>query len=367
MNVCEHCDESFPNIVELYRHKYKSHQQSLVLYNHLGSDRARGEEGSQEVVSFNPGKEITQYDPSTSQLNVTLNGKRKLENIDLEDHHVVKRKRGGKAYNRVHKIKPASKHNESNEFHEPEKKIEIVDADKKEVIQVDRSNNQDEAVDINEPMDIKPVVEIDYKNLYEVCRMELKAQEEKFRQAMSKIKKECGRDIIKIKKKFKKREQDLKKDLFAQKRHYDENIKEMESFHQDNVTLLKGKIKSLKEDDISFRPLSEAIFNCITIEEIYKIKSLLKQHKIEELIENHLDTLQKLFLSLSHGVIPLCQPQRDVISDFQRSLIEKIETSTPVEAKELILQNIMEIINLFSIIDQSLQLATNSYKKFVKN
>ena len=41
---------------------------------------------------------------------------------------------------------------------------------------------------------------------------------------MSKIKTECGRDIIKIKKEIKKREQDHQKDLFAQKRHYDESI-----------------------------------------------------------------------------------------------------------------------------------------------
>ena len=39
------------------------------------------------------------------------------------------------------------------------KKFEVVDADKMQVIHVDRCNNQDEAVDINEPMDNKPVVD----------------------------------------------------------------------------------------------------------------------------------------------------------------------------------------------------------------
>ena len=55
----------------------------------------------------------------------------------------------------------------------------------------------------------------------------------------------------------------------------------MESVHRNNVTMLNGKIKLLKEDDISFRPLSEAIFNCIATEEIYKT---MQQYKIEELI-----------------------------------------------------------------------------------
>ena len=69
--------------------------------------------------------------------------------------------------------------------------------------------------------------------------------------------------------------------------------------------------------------------------------------------------------SLSYGVIPICQPQRDVITDYQRKLIEKIETSTPEVAKEVIMQNRMEIIRFFSIIEQSIQLATDSYRKLI--
>ena len=56
------------------------------------------------------------------------------------------------------------------------KNFEVMDTDKMHVIQVHRCNNQDEAVDIRKPMDNKQVVDIDYKNLYEICRMELIAQ-----------------------------------------------------------------------------------------------------------------------------------------------------------------------------------------------
>ena len=136
---------------------------------------------------------------------------------------------------------------------------------------------------------------------------------------------------------------------------------QMETFHSKNITILKEKIKSMERESASFKPISDAIFNCITIEELLKIKRLLKQHKIEEILEKHLDTLQKLFLSLTYGVIPICKPQRDVISNFQRNLVEKVENASPAEAKELIMKNIMEIINLFSIIEQSIQLATDSY------
>ena len=49
------------------------------------------------------------------------------------------------------------------------KNFEVMDTDKMHVIQVHRCNNQDEAVDIRKPMDNKQVVDIDYKNLYEIC------------------------------------------------------------------------------------------------------------------------------------------------------------------------------------------------------
>ena len=195
------------------------------------------------------------------------------------------------------------------------------------------SHNQVVEVKTNNPMvnqcvmaDSSIEVEsVNNKILYEKCLAELKAQTENIKIEISKIKKECGHDIIKIKKKFKKRELALKKEIKAQKKRYDENMKEMKTFHSNNMTILKEKIKLLDAEDASFKPLSDAIFNCISIEEIFKIKRLLKQHRIEEVLEKHLETLQALFLSLSYGVIPICQPQRDVVTDYQRNLIEMIE------------------------------------------
>ena len=83
---------------------------------------------------------------------------------------------------------------------------------------------------------------VNYKILYERCLAELKAQAENIKQEISKIKKECGHDIIKIKKKFKKRELALKKELIAQKKHFDGNRKEIETFHSKNVIILKKRL-----------------------------------------------------------------------------------------------------------------------------
>ena len=72
------------------------------------------------------------------------------------------------------------------------------------------------------------------------------APADKLRQAMLKNQQRMWTWYYKDFKKSKKREQDLEKDLFAQKRHYGESIKEMESFMRIMLQCYKGKIKSLK-------------------------------------------------------------------------------------------------------------------------
>ena len=66
------------------------------------------------------------------------------------------------------------------------------------------------------------------------------------------------------------------------------------------------------------------------------------------------------------GVIPICQPQRDVLTENQKKLIEKIEISTPSKAKNVIIQNRSEIVNIFDVIDQSLELTAIAYDRFRK-
>ena len=365
MNECEYCEADFPNITELYRHKYRFHKkQSLALHNHPQP---------KETMDIVPAYELD------SEPDIKLGEKRKRD--DLDSHDSKRYKSLPEASNRIvtvakpRKIKPKRKFYQVETPRplvpiEEDKPLAIESAANFDVIEASKnSNNSGNQVvsATDKPIEIIPPKEyIDYKEYYEKCVAELKAREETFKQQILKIRKECGQDIIKIKKKFKKKEQSLKKELSSQKNFYEEKTKEMEDFYDKTTVMLKEKINSMEEDKASFKPLSDAIFNCITIEEIFKIKTLLKQHKIEQVIEKHLDTLQKLFLSLSYGVIPICQPQRDIISDFQKNLIEKIETSPPDQVEKLVSNNRMEIIKIFSIIEQSIQLATDSYKKFVK-
>ena len=109
---------------------------------------------------------------------------------------------------------------------------------------------------------------------------------------------------------FKEREDNLKKELEEYKNSSQTSINEMESYYQGQIKLLQEKIKSMGENKASFKPLSDAIFNCITIEEIFKIRKLVRNREFDVLVKNHLDTLHKLFLSLTYGVIPMSTTER---------------------------------------------------------
>ena len=68
----------------------------------------------------------------------------------------------------------------------------------------------------------------------------------------------------------------------------------------------------------------EAIFNCTTLGEIFEIENLIKSQRINELQDRHYKTLKNICLSLSYGILPICQPQRNTITESQRKLVEKI-------------------------------------------
>ena len=74
------------------------------------------------------------------------------------------------------------------------------------------------------------------------------------------------------------------------------------------------------EEQADMKPLEDAIFNEPTISEIIKIEKLVGTYRFDEIMSEHLDTLQKLFMAVSYGVIPVTPPQREEISDVQRKL-----------------------------------------------
>ena len=71
-----------------------------------------------------------------------------------------------------------------------------------------------------------------------------------------------------------------------------------------------------------------------------------------------------MFLSLNYGILLICQPQRNTITESQRRLVENIQGKSKSTAIKLVLENREEIANLFSIIEDSLVLARNSFNRY---
>ena len=369
MHVCEYCGEEFPNLTELYKHKHM-HKQSLVLHSHGSRDRAiapnEKNDGrySKEVTPYVSKKRYYDSDSDSAYKRKKINYKRRRE-LDSDSELDAKR------YRRSSDLEPIE--------YKPDNKLAVVPYIKRRKKKPKRKfvtpkSDSDSEDDGNYKR---------FKNKFEkICQDELSSQKQKYEKQMgikqeeiNKIKKECSEQISVLEKQISEKEEKYKSEiseteencknkLNEQMHNYTSTISEIENHYENQINLLKEKIKSLQDDEHSFEPLNKAIFNCITIEEIFKIKKLIRNREFDELVNKHLDTLQKLFLSLSYGVIPICQPQRDVISDSQKKLIAKIETSTPSKAKNLIMQNRSDIVNIFEIIDQSLELATASYDKF---
>ena len=91
---------------------------------------------------------------------------------------------------------------------------------------------------------------------------------------------------------------------------------------------------------------------------------MIKNHQIDVVVQRHLKTLQNIFLSLSFGILPICQPQREKITERQRKLVDNIQSVSSSRAKGLLKENRQDLVNLFVIIEDSLKLARNSYNKY---
>ena len=98
--------------------------------------------------------------------------------------------------------------------------------------------------------------------------------------------------------------------------------------------------------------------------EFIKIENLVSKYRFDDIIDNHLDTLQLLFLALTYGVVPLTQPQREELTNYQRKVIRDIFLANPDEARLVIKDSMQDIVNIFAIIEDSLKLARKSFHKF---
>ena len=146
------------------------------------------------------------------------------------------------------------------------------------------------------------------------------------------------------------------------------HVKEINRLEEEwavEIKCLNNQIQVLKNGEGDTGDLTKAIFNVSTIREIIEIQRLIKNHQINEVLQDHLPTFKNMLLSLSSGVLPLCQPQRSKVTNKQRMLVEQLQSATRSSAaKRIVRDKEVEIVSLFEIVKHSLKLAVSSFNHF---
>ena len=391
---CETCGKVFNTNAGLYTHQQKMHNAPsvvLVDHNRHGGDHWRPTERKRE-----PYDDIT--DPRPRKLKYKhpsirkrKPSKRKPEPESEFDKFVYppKKRRDGEDDTGLEVI---DEYNDDSDA-ELDDDMEIID-DLPPLPDV--STDDDE--DLPSPSDpIQPPIspsQINYKKLYEKCRRnnnkiksrckkQLKMLDGKhkaiLKQRLDALNDKRDADIVDMRERFRKQLKDLeeaKNDRIVdiQNGHrttidrmtvdHQDIVAELETECENKIKVLKTHIKDLQDEGEEFTNLSKAIFNCTTIEEIFEIERLVKNHRLDEVAQKHLKTLQNLFLSLSYGILPICDMQRKMVTSKQRELVEKIQTSSGPTARRHLIEGRNEVINLFTIINDSLKLIKNTFNRY---
>ena len=142
-------------------------------------------------------------------------------------------------------------------------------------------------------------------------------------------------------------------------------LTEVEKECTDKLQRMQAIIKNFEdEDDSETAKLSNVIFNCATLEDIYEVQSLIEKHQFNQLTTKHLHTLQNLLLGLSLGIVPICEPQRRALSETQKKLVSDIQNSSLARAKSLINNNRQHFIDFMNKIKDSIKLISSSYNRY---
>jgi hypothetical protein len=395
---CEHCQRNFPTNTALYKHKHKAHNKSsIVLLNH-----------SHDKMNKKANPKRPRQSQKDDDLALPKDKKPKISDGNdpqFDDKLVVIDR-----YDDPNEIPTDSDPKPSPPKHDPQhdKDLKVIDdytlddADDDQLTIIDEYDDDgqsDENLSVVEEIDESNRKQVNnYKRKYLDCLRSHKSLRAKFLKKMAKMSSNYKINIERIKKqmhdqcqdKINKREmfherqtadleellkakqadaiQDLhrkhndaiKNLIISHKKELDDNEKDC----QRKLQLLNNQIKTMQEDNEDLSSLSKAIFNCTTMEEIFEIQRLIKNHQIDRVIRDHLPTLQNLFLSLSYGIIPICQPQREQVTDNQRSVVENVQTASPQSAKKILQEKRPEIVNLFTIIKDSIKLARDTYNRY---
>ena len=272
MNACEICGETFPNITELYKHKYRVHQkQSLVLHNHKAMQPAiefRGEQPAlqyrEELPAVGYRKDQLALENKSSVELPQLKYRKELP-VEVYKPKAIKRKVDYSDSENEYEAK-RYRHASDSELeaieYKPENKSALVPYKRKKrkprrkflKVKGEDEYNQVERMGDVEGVRYENRVEKIYKENVQDQRERYENKLAKRNNQLEQLKKHYEEYIVKGSNEFKEREDNLKKELEEYKNSSQTSVNEMESYYQGQIKLLQEKIKLMGENKASFKP-----------------------------------------------------------------------------------------------------------------
>ena len=133
------------------------------------------------------------------------------------------------------------------------------------------------------------------------------------------------------------------------------NVKKHKKTKKSDKCDLDLAIDYLKCENQVLASMNKRIFKKSTIKNIEKILGLLRQNEIGGIIDNYYQTVKTMFWGLVFGAIPVCEIQRQSITELQRRLVDRI-LDLPAKKGQLVLhEEEGELFGFLNIIKRSLK------------
>ena len=373
---CVKCGEGFSNLTALFQHKQKEHPGIPIIDSSL-YDQAKSDEHSNSFIST-PTIEKTNINPII---------------INHSSHEEEKRNEDSNS------LIPLQHPEENNIATNPT--ISVIDTDPKPTKRRISDTDSEISFDVSEsPSKIKPrndphpskkrrynnSDEFDYsaddeneeegnnneggvrtlnqseryKSMYKKYRRDSDIWKQRFKI----LEAECHTQLKKNEELINDHETICKRRL-AEKEALIINLNIEKRDYKDKIKFLQSHIAEFDKDSPRFNNISKALFNCISIGEMNKLRKLFKEKKYNEIYkEENVKIIQKIFIGLNNGVIPICNPQSTAITKEQRDIVERMEDSSTKKAKKLLMGNMELIVELFDIVDSSIEMVVDLYYRF---
>ena len=368
---CIECGERFPNLTTLFQHKQKYHPGISIIDRSLYG-QAKSDDHSKSFIS-SATSEKTNINPiiinhsshEEEKRNENSNGLIPEENnistrpaisaIDT-DPKPTKRRRSDTDSEIAFDVSLAPpKIKSTNDSHPPKKRRY------KNSNESDYSADDEDDEENNNWSGLKTLNKSErYKSMYQKYRRDSDVWKKRFKR----LEAECHRQINENEALINDHETNCKRRL-AEKEALVINLNTEKRDYKDKIKFLQNHIAEFDKDSPQFNNISKALFNCISIGEMNNLRNLFKEKKYSEIYkEKNVKIIQKIFIGLNNGVIPICNPQSTVITEEQRDIIESMEDASTKKAKKLLVDNMELIVELFDIVDSSIKMIVDLYYRF---